>query len=87
MKMAKTHEVRVKMSEVDWGRLHLLCNVLEMSQAEFVRYYIRQAYGALGARVEEVPSHQGVLFPVTFPDGKTALTVPIPAALPNDLTL
>ena len=76
--LLKTTEVRVRMTSTDRERLDMLCAALEMTASEVIRYYIRQAHSALGARVTTVSNLQQSLFPITLPDGRTPLTVPIP---------
>lgn len=81
--VAKKIEVRVGMSPADRARLTVLCARLEMNTSEVLRYYIRQAYAALGERVELVGPSQMGLFPTVLPDGKTPFPIPIPKAPPQ----
>jgi len=74
----KIVEIRFRVSEADRDRLRELSRRLELNISEVIRYYIRDAYAALGARVEGVPQAQLRLFPVTLPDGLTAIPTPVP---------
>ena len=48
-----------------------------MNRGEVMRFYIRQAYSALGERKTDIQNAQMGLFPQVLPDGKTPLPLPI----------
>lgn len=82
-KAKKTHEIRFRASDADLQRLEILEERLELPRAEVLRYFIRDGYAALAARVETVGNAQLRLFQPTLTDGLTAIPVPLPTQLPE----
>ena len=70
-------KVLFRVSDLDAERLDALCDAFEMNRGEVMRFYIRQAYSALGERKTDIQNAQMGLFPQVLPDGKTPLPLPI----------
>jgi len=83
----KTIEVRFRMTRADLDRLNFLAERLELTRAEVLRYYIRDAYAALATRIDAVPQAQLRLFPGGGIDGLSTVPVPLPAKPPEEPTL
>jgi hypothetical protein len=78
-KSGDKRQVQFRVSDLDAERLDTLCDAFEMNRGEVMRFYIRQAYSALGERKTDIHNAQMGLFPLVMADGKTPVPLPIAA--------
>lgn len=76
--LKKEGRLQVSLSENDQMRLAALAKRMEISPQAVIRFFLRQAYEAMGSPLSPDAAKQGALFEPRHLDGATPVSVPIP---------